>query len=98
MHEQRYRDWTIYRRVLLDARDYWPHIAGVFLLTLLATPVTLLGPLPLKIAVDGVLSQAGPPAFLNWLLPPDIRSSPTALLMVAIIIMIGIEGVSQLRQ
>jgi hypothetical protein len=32
------------------ARPCWPHLAGISLLYLLSTPVTLLAPLPLKIA------------------------------------------------
>jgi ATP-binding cassette subfamily B protein len=50
--------------VLKVARPCWPHLAGVSLLCLLSTPVTLLSPLPLKIAVDSVL---GAHALPNWL-------------------------------
>jgi hypothetical protein len=40
-----------------QARPYWSHIAGVFFLSLLATPLALLTPVPLKIAVDTVLGD-----------------------------------------
>jgi len=41
------RDLALYGRLFLWARPYWPHLAGVFLLSLLATPLALLVPLPL---------------------------------------------------
>lgn len=55
------------RRVLKVARPCWPHLAGISLLCLLATPVTLLAPLPLKIAVDSVLGTRPLPAWLHAL-------------------------------
>src|SRR5439155_19277249 len=32
---------SLYRRLLREARPYWPHIAGLFLLSLLPTPFAL---------------------------------------------------------
>ncbi len=46
------------------ARPCWPHLTGISLLCLVSTPVTLLAPLPLKIAVDSVLGTRPLP---NWL-------------------------------
>ncbi len=51
------RDLALYGRLFLWARPYWPHLAGVFLLSLLATPLALLVPLPLKIALDSGLGS-----------------------------------------
>jgi hypothetical protein len=36
------------QRVLQQARPLWPHLGGILLLTLIATPLALLLPLPLK--------------------------------------------------
>ncbi len=55
---------SLLRQVIKVARPCWPHLAGISLLCLLSTPVTLLAPLPLKIAVDSVL---GTRALPNWL-------------------------------
>jgi ATP-binding cassette, subfamily B, bacterial len=63
--ERRQSDVRLYRRLLLEARRFWPHIAVLFALGLLSTPVTLLGPLPLKLTVDSVL---GPHELPRWLL------------------------------
>ncbi len=52
-----YTDVTLYRRLLRQARPYWPYIGGIFLLSLLSSPLSLLTPLPLKIAVDSVIGS-----------------------------------------
>lgn len=97
MRERRYKDWAVYRRVMDDARPYWGHIAGVFALTLLATPISLLAPLPLKIAVDGVISRVGLPDFMEWMLPAPLRSSTAALLIFAVALLVAIELATQVR-
>ena len=48
---------AILRRMALQARPYWPNILGIFLLSLLSTPLTLLTPLPLKIVIDNVIGS-----------------------------------------
>ena len=40
------------RRLILQARPYWSHVCGYLVLSLLATPLALLMPLPLKIAIS----------------------------------------------
>ena len=74
---------ALYRRLGAYARPYWWHIAGILLLQLLSTPLALLVPLPLKIAVDTVIGSKPLPSWLNALLPGHIVASPTALLTVA---------------
>src|SRR5215469_18318988 len=67
--ERRQSDVRLYRRLLLEARRFWPHIAVLFALGLLSTPVTLLAPLPLKLTVDSVLGPHELPRWLLRLLP-----------------------------
>src|SRR5207249_4335833 len=50
-------DVVLFRRLLSQARPYWPHVAALFLLSLLSSPLSLLTPLPLKIAVDSVIGS-----------------------------------------
>ena len=45
-----YPDRILYRRFLQLLRPYWPYMVGIVLLDLLAAPMALLGPVPLKIA------------------------------------------------
>ncbi len=58
---------SLIRQVLKVSRPCWPHLAGISLLCLLSTPVTLLAPLPLKIAVDSVLGTHALPVWLQAL-------------------------------
>jgi ATP-binding cassette subfamily B protein len=80
---------ALYRRIGAYARPYWWQIAGILLLQLLSTPLSLLVPLPLKIAVDTVIGSKPLPSWLNALIPAHIVASPTALLTVAAGIMLA---------
>ena len=62
---------------------YWPQILLVLLLQLLATPLALLGPLPLKIAVDTVIGSRPLPGWLQAVLPASLTGSATMLLALA---------------
>ena len=77
------RDLVLYKRVLLQARPYWPHIVALFLVSMLATPLALLGPVPLRIAVDSVIGSKPLPAFLEPLVPDAAVRSRAAILVFA---------------
>jgi ATP-binding cassette subfamily B protein len=69
MGATKYDDLTLFKRLLRQARPYWSHIASILVLRLLSTPLVLLLPLPLKIAVDNAIGSHALPAFLDRLLP-----------------------------
>jgi len=79
------------------ARPYWGHIFGIFVLSLLATPLALLAPVPLKIAVDSVLGDQPLPDFLGSVLPESVQNSSTALLAFTAILLVLVELLSQLQ-
>ena len=82
-------DIALYRRLILEARQFWPHIAGLFALGLLSAPLTLLSPLPLKIVVDSVLGSHNLPGWLAFFLPADAKSSDvSAVILVAVLIIL----------
>ena len=83
--------------MLREAKPYWVHITGLFLLSLASAPLSLLGPLPLKIAVDSVLGTHPLPGFLQAILPDTATSSRAALLGVAVGLMIAITLLTQLQ-
>lgn len=95
--EWRYSDLTIYRRVLLEARPYWGHIVAVLLFNLLKAPLALLSPLPLKIAVDSVVSRGPLPGFLSRIVPPFIQGTTGRLLVFAVALVVAVELLSQLQ-
>ncbi|MGH9851221.1 MAG: ABC transporter ATP-binding protein [Blastocatellia bacterium] len=98
MAETSYTDFTLYRRLLRQARPYWSHIGGIFLIGLLSTFLTLLVPLPLKIAVDSVIGSHPIPGFLNALLPAVATRSDTTLLILAASLSVAIALLGQLQE
>jgi len=90
-------DVSLYRRLLLQARPYWLHLAGAFALGLLASPLALLNPVPLKIVVDSVLGGHPLPAFLRPLLPEAAARSPAAILFFAIGLLVVVAVLGQLQ-
>jgi ATP-binding cassette subfamily B protein len=90
-------DLANFRRVLRQARPLRWHVGGILALSLLATPLALLTPLPLKIVVDSVLGSAAPPPFLEALLPDRLVESTTALLWIAAAMLVGFALLSQVQ-
>jgi ATP-binding cassette subfamily B protein len=93
---RKYSDFTLYRRLLREARPFWRHIAGLFVLSLLATPLTLLNPLPLKIVVDSVLGSHALPAWLARLFPAGTPRTDLRALAVVTGLLIAIALAKQL--
>ena len=56
-------------RILRETRNCWRHLAGITALSFLSLPLTLLYPLPLKIAVDSALGHQPLPSFLAPFVP-----------------------------
>lgn len=80
---RRLSDWEIYRRLLKQARPLAPLLAAMFLLQLLAAPLTLLAPLPLKIAVDNVIGDRPLPPALAAIAPPALTRATGGTLLLA---------------
>ena len=87
----------LYARIIRQIRPYWLHLVGLFLLSMLASPISLLVPLPLKIAVDSAIANHPLPSFLAALLPASTVSSSTAILLLAVALLIAINLLSQLQ-
>src|SRR5512135_753557 len=91
-----YSDFTLYRRLLAEARPYWPHLGVLFALGLLSTPIALLVPLPLKIVVDSVLGTRPLPGPLAaWV--PAAWHSPETSLAIAIGVLLAVTLLAQLQ-
>ena len=97
MASSRFGDLRLYRRLADQARSSWPSILGLFLLSLLASPLALLAPMPLKIAVDSVLNSRPLPGFLRPLVPAAVARSPAALLFLVAALAVLITLLSQLQ-
>jgi ATP-binding cassette subfamily B protein len=92
-----YTDVVLFKRLLTEARPYWRHIAATFVVSLLATPLTLLTPVPLMIAVDSVIGTHPVPGVLDALLPAAATSSQTALLAVLASMFVLIAVLTQVQ-
>jgi ATP-binding cassette, subfamily B, bacterial len=90
-------DLRLYRRLFEQVRPHSPHIVVVFLLSLLASPLALLAPVPLKVAVDSVLGSHPVPAVLDAVLPATATGSDMAILLVAAGLVVAIALLSQLQ-
>jgi ATP-binding cassette, subfamily B, bacterial len=70
------------RRILRQLGPFWPQILTLLLIDLLATPLLLLTPVPLKIAIDSVIGSHPLPGFVDVFLPASVVSSGVTLLVV----------------
>jgi ATP-binding cassette subfamily B protein len=90
MEKKKYTNFELYRRLLIEARPYWPHIGALCCVTLLSTPLALLIPLPLKIAVDNVIGSRPLPAFLDPWIPNALNGSPNGTLLFVVVLIVVI--------
>ncbi len=90
-------EFALYRRLADQTRPYRLHIVGVFLLSLLASPLALLTPVPLKVAVDSVLGSHPVPHAMDALLPPAATSSKTAILITTTVMVVVVALLAQLQ-
>jgi len=91
-----YTDSTLYKRLLAQARPYWPHLGILFAVGLLTTPIALLVPIPLKIVVDSVLGTHPLPGPLEgWF--PGAGHAPATGLAIAIGLLLGVTLLAQVQ-
>src|SRR5216117_976096 len=90
-------DLALYRRLLRQARPYWLHLAVLLCIGLLASPIALLNPVPLKIVVDSVLGTRPLSPALQALLPAAVAGSRGALLAAAVGLLLAVATLAQLQ-
>ena len=74
-------DISVIKELLLQARPYWSRLGIIMGLELLSTPLSLLAPIPLMLAVDSVIGSKPLPEFIAILTPDWIETSKHALLL-----------------
>lgn len=90
-------DIALYHRLLRLSRPYWGHLVAVFSLNLLASPLALLAPFPLKIIVDSVIGTEPMPQILTALVPEAFLATSSARLGVAVALLVIIALFTQLQ-
>ncbi len=88
----------LYGRLFRHAGPYRLHLGALLLLSLLAMPIALLTPLPLKIAVDSLTGSPAVPAFLRALLPESATNSQASVLVLAVCLFLAIALLDQLQR
>jgi ATP-binding cassette, subfamily B, bacterial len=73
----------LWKRLFELARPNWPHLTGILLLSFISTPLSLLMPLPLKIAVDSVVGNQALPNWLRVITPAVVEGNKRNELFVA---------------
>jgi ATP-binding cassette subfamily B protein len=85
------------RRILRQLGPFWPQILLLLVVDLLATPLLLLTPIPLKIAVDSVIDSHPLPGFVAAVLPASVVSSAVALLVVVAVFQVLVVLLGELQ-
>src|SRR2546428_8963918 len=91
-------DVALYRRVLEQARPYRLHFVALFVVGLLASPIALLTPVPLRIVVDSVLGGRPVPALLGAVLPAAAIATPAPALVTALGLLVLVPALNQAQQ
>jgi ATP-binding cassette, subfamily B, bacterial len=86
---------ALYRRLLRLVRPYWLHFAGLFALGLLASPIALLSPVPLKLVVDSVLGDRPLPPMLVAIVHGV--TTPATILALAVALLMAVTLLGQLQ-
>jgi len=87
----------LYFRLWREIRRYWGQLLILLFLGFLSAPLALLTPLPLKLAVDNVIGTHPLPHLLAVFLPAGMRTSGSAVLALAVCLILLVAILSQLR-
>ena len=85
------------KRIFVHSRRYWPHIWGLFILSLLATPIALLKPYALKLIIDNGFGSQPLPGFITTLFPENYQFTFNSVLIIAVVIAITIALIDNIN-
>ena len=87
-----------YGRLFVIARPFWRSGLAFLLISLLATPLALLVPLPLKLAVDCVIGDQPLPSWLAKVLPDGWVASSSSAAMVVVVMIVLLSLLTSIQQ
>jgi ATP-binding cassette, subfamily B, bacterial len=87
---RRGRQGGLSRRIVREVRPHWTLVASAFGAEVLATPLLLLNPVPLKIVVDSVIGDRPMSGFLGALMPASWLHTRGAVLAFAAVLQVAI--------
>lgn len=86
-----------FREILGQIRVFAKSLSVVLALEILSTPLSLLAPLAVKIAVDSVVGSKPVPHFLRAILPEMVVDSPARLLVIVCVLQVLVVLLIQLH-
>jgi ATP-binding cassette subfamily B protein len=87
---------AFWRRMAREVRPFWPSLGLTFVTSMLAMPLSLLMPLPLKISLDSVIDHRPLPTLVAASLPEGLKSG-NGLLAIAVALVLVIALLDQIR-
>lgn len=91
------RHSNLYPRLASLASPIRWYLLAILALNLVSTPIALLGPLPLKIAVDSIFGQQAIPTWLSAILPASATASISGKLAVVTGLLLAISAVASVQ-
>lgn len=91
-------DLNLIARVMGMVRPYAPLVVLFFAISLLSTPLTLLGPISLKIAADTLTGERAVPSVLEPVVPSMFTTSESRLLLLAGVLFVLVALCRQLQE
>lgn len=89
---------ALFWRIVRQALPCWPNFVALFLLSLLAPPLALLSPLPLKIAFDNILDSRPLPFLIQAITPDALARSTTGLIVLTAALVVLVALFTHLRE
>ena len=84
----KYSAIQLIKKIIHQGRSYWPHITGIFVISLLATPIALLKPYALKLLIDSGFGSKPVPSFISFFFPAGFEFGFTAIIIIAAVLVI----------
>ncbi len=91
-----YTTTSIFKRILKHARPYWLHIAAIFFLNVLASPLGLLKPLGLKILIDSGFGSEPLPGIIKLFFSSSFEFSFITIVFISVFLVIGVALIENL--
>ena len=71
------------KKTFAEARVFWPHMVGLFILKLVATPLALMWPFAMKILIDCGFGTLAVPGFISIFFPANFQFSFSTIVIIS---------------
>ncbi len=81
-----------FKRIFFQVRPFWPHLLGLFILSLLSTPILLLKPFALKLLIDSGFDSQPVPGLISIFFPANFvfTFKSIAIISASLVIIIAL--------